>query len=127
MNNTQWKRIEECDADNYIPQSLSLPATGKYVNQSNQLLSLVPDNKQSNKVERLLRRYCRLSCEFVDEVKMEETNKKYLCRIFGLDNNDKLLLSYPLKECHKKYIEKLAHTRIELEKFDYFMECDLSL
>ena len=47
---------------------------------------------------------------------------KYLRKIFELEDNDRLLLSYVITHKQKKYVEKLSRLNIDLEKYDYFME-----
>ncbi len=132
MNSTQWNFLKQAhyQANQQAEESNHKPAAshckGKFVGPNNQLLSLVADNCPSQKVVRHLRIYCKTSCEFVEETPLEETNKKYLCRIFNLAADDELLLSYRVKTRQKKYLQVLAGRELDLEKFDYFMEVPLA-
>lgn len=132
MNNSQWDRLKlahyqsSMDASLNDYQSSTTSMKCKFVGPNNQLLSLAPDICSSHKVIRHLRIYCKSTFEFVEEIPLEETNKKYLCRIFNLAPNDELLLSYRVKNSQKKYIRVLANRELDLEHFDYFMEVPLS-
>ena len=133
MNNTQWDRLKLAHyqankLDNTEYNSAASANNGcKFVGPNNQLLSLVADTCSSHKVIRHLRIYCKTTFEFIEEIPLEETNKKYLCRIFNLASDDELLLSYKVSQCQKKYMQVLAGRKLDFERFDYFMENSLSV
>lgn len=133
MNNTQWDRLKLAHYqsnvnDDFIKGHGSNGAKrSKFVGPNNRLLSLAPEICPSHKVIRNLRIYNKSTFEFVEEVTLEETNKKYLCRIFRLASDDELLLSYRVKSRQKKYIQVLANRELDLESFDYFIEVPLAL
>lgn len=102
-----------------------LPAetSQKYVGPGNKLLSLVEISEPVYCPVRHIRYFDKQTFEFIGEVEMDEINIKYLRKIFKLEDNDKLLLSYEITKKQKMYMEKLSGLNINLEKYDYFMEC----
>jgi len=110
--NTSWK----------LPSGTS----GKFVGAGNKLLSLVKSEKPltipSEQIVRHIRFFDKKTFEFIDEVEMTEIGSKYLRALFQLKINDPIVLSYPIGERQKKYMEKLSGIKINLAKFDYFME-----
>ncbi len=129
MNNTQWDQLKLAHYQSSINDNASSANSHqcKFVGPNNQLLSLAPELCSSHKVIRNLRIYSKSTFEFVEEIPLEETNKKYLCRIFNLTADDELLLSYRVKNCQKKYMQVLAGRELDLDNFDYFMEVPLSV
>lgn len=111
---------------NKMRRNSSSANTGKFVGESGRLLTLVPDTPTQSKAKRFVRCYCKSTFEFIREFELIETNRKYLCRIFCLPADDSILLSYQIKLPQKKYIEKLSDQTLDLERFDYFMEYNLS-
>ena len=112
MNNSQWKSIDLSRVNS--------------IDQGKQILELVSDNKSTNQLCRFLRFFCKSTHEFVGEIKMLEVNSKYLRRIFKLNKDDQMLLSYPVTKSQQKYIENISGQNLDLEQYEYFMECDLS-
>ncbi len=108
MTNTLWK----------------LPATSsqKFVGQGNKLLSLVIPHIPIKQLVHHIRFFDKKSFDFVGEVEMAEISEKYLRKLFDLKKNDPVLLSYAITHRQKKYMEKLSGLKINLGKYDYFME-----
>ena len=128
MNNTKWDRLKLAYYQSSVNHNASSAGSYqcKFVGPNNQLLSLAPEICSSHKVIRNLRIYNKSTFEFVEEIPLEETNKKYLCRIFNLAADNELLLSYRVKSRQKKYMQVLAGRELDLESFDYFMEVPLT-
>ena len=108
MTNTLWK----------------LPTTKvrKFVGQENKLLSLVKRPTPIRQIIYHIRFFDKKSYDFVGEVEMDQISNKYLRKIFELEDNDNFLLSYVVTQKQKKYVEKLSGLKINLDKYDYFME-----
>lgn len=120
MNNTLWK----------------LPTKQKFVSADNKLLSLVTVNEEASphitenqypsaepiQARRHLRFFDKQSYEFKGEVELHEVGEKYLRKLFNLTYKDKLLLSYPVSQRQKKFMERLSGISIDLSKNDYFLE-----
>lgn len=108
MANTLWK--------------LPTTKTQKYVGQGNRLLSLVKPPAPIKQLVHHIRFFDKKSFDFVGEVEMIEISEKYLRKLFKLKKNDPVLLSYAITPRQKKYMEKLSGLKINLDKYDYFME-----
>jgi len=61
--------------------------------------------------------------EFKGEVELVDVQTKYLKKIFELGNKDRMLESYKITSKQSKYIERLSSLKIDLKKYDYFLEC----
>ncbi len=108
MTNTLWK--------------LPTISTHKYVGQDNRLLSIVKTATPFKHLVHHIRFFDKNSFDFVGEVEMMEVGEKYLRTLFELKKNDPILLSYAITPRQKKYMEKLSGLKINLDKYDYFME-----
>ena len=97
----------------------------KHAGKASQLLTLVPSKQGINQVKRHIRCFDKVSFEFVKEFELVRTNQKYLQSLFDLSESDQLLYSYPITGKQKPYIEKLSGIRLELNRYDYFLEYNL--
>lgn len=61
--------------------------------------------------------------EFKGEVELVDVQTKYLKKIFELGNKDRMLESYKITSKQSKYMERLSGLKIDLKKYDYFLEC----
>ena len=100
----------------------------KYVGSGNRLLTLVSNSSNSTATTILranprLKYFDKETFEFVDEISLVDIKDKYLKKIFELEDRDPLLQSYLVTAKQKKYMERLSGLEIDLDQYDYFMEC----
>ncbi|MCF6192865.1 MAG: hypothetical protein L3J46_00840 [Kangiellaceae bacterium] len=95
----------------------------KFVGSDNRFLTLVDLSVPVKRAESHLKYFDKQTFEFVGEVELVEVQDRYLKKIFGLDVGDPLLKSYSVGTRQKKYMERLSDMEIDLDKYDYFMEC----
>jgi len=95
----------------------------KLVGSNNRILTLVDPAISIKRAEPHLKYFDKQTFEFVGEVGLLDVQDRYLKKIYGLDDGDPLLKSYSVGIEQKKYMERLSGVEIDLDKFDYFMEC----
>lgn len=101
---------------------LPSPLTSKFFSADNKLLSLVKETKVRRHISRKIRYFDKTTFEFIGEFKMETINKKYLIRLFDLENSDTVSLSYFISNKQKVYLERFSGLQMDLSRYDYFIE-----
>jgi len=95
----------------------------KFVGSNNQFLTLVDPSIPIERSAPHLKYFDKQYFEFVGEIELLDVQDRYLKKIFGLDDQDPLLQSYSVTVKQKKYMERLSGLEIDLDKYNYFMEC----
>ena len=95
----------------------------KFVGSDNRILTLVDPSIPIKRAEPHLKYFDKKTFEFAGEVELLDVQDRYLKIIFGLDDGDPLLKSYSVRAKQKKYMERLSGVEIDLDKYDFFMEC----
>ncbi|WP_444997597.1 DUF7683 domain-containing protein [Aliikangiella sp. IMCC44359] len=93
----------------------------KYVRSENSI-TFEPTNQ--TRMARLVRYFDRETCEFVGQKKLIPVNEDYLRKIFELDVGNPMLFSYPVNRSQQEFIERFTGLKMNLQKYQYFLECD---
>ncbi|WP_333427463.1 DUF7683 domain-containing protein [Microcoleus sp. F4-D5] len=76
-------------------------------------------------VQRVVRWYAKCGNDFIGEKVLDNVNLSYLKKLFRVESNNPMYECYPIEYCeHKNYLEKAFNLKINLELYDYFIECD---
>ncbi len=79
---------------------------------------------QSAPIERHIRFFDKDNCEFIGQQPMLPVNEDYLRKVFGVKDNNPMLFSYRITEKQQVFIERYTGLKLNLNRFEYFMECD---
>jgi len=95
----------------------------KYISSGNKLLSVPRTPPPAMSTVPKIKYFDKKTFEFKGEVALVGVQIRYLKKIFELDNQDLMLISYPVTTKQKKYMQRISGLKIDLKKYDYFLEC----
>ena len=76
-------------------------------------------------VQRVVRWYAKCGNDFIGEKVLDNVNLSYLKKLFRVESNNPMYECYPIESFeHKNYFEKAFNLKINIELYDYFIECD---
>ena len=86
--------------------------------------SIVFETSNKTRMARSVRYFDRENCEFVGQQELIPVNESYLRKLFGLEEGNPMLFSYPITSKQKQFIERFTGLKMDLKKYEYFLECD---
>jgi hypothetical protein len=76
--------------------------------------------------KRHIRYFDSLTCEYLGQFPLDSVSEPYLREIFGLAADNPMLFSYRVTAKQQAYIERVCARKLNLKKYQYFIECDFN-
>lgn len=75
-------------------------------------------------VDRVIRWYEKQGDRLVGEMKLGNVSLPELQALFNQSSDDPMHYCYPVLPSHISYLEQKLNRAIDLEQYDFFLECD---
>ncbi|MBI1922625.1 hypothetical protein HYR99_00090 [Candidatus Poribacteria bacterium] len=79
--------------------------------------------KPEKNVVRIITKFQKDGDDLLDEVELKGITLKMLQLLFQRPPEDPMYLCYPVSKTQAKSLQKYVNEKIDLETYDYFVEC----